>query len=169
MIKVVKRCEFPMPDGFKCNRAYTVSSATAGTRKFCEEHIGNDKKNAKAYSENAIVNSTNTHAQVANDIAMREWVISKIKSEKQDENRIKKLESEINRLNNIIVKSEGNQKKIESVVNKVIKTDAFTSKVEGIVVSATRKTQQRVSKKLDDLEEKIEIVENKNKNGDEEE
>jgi hypothetical protein len=76
MIKVVKRCEFPMPDGFKCNKPFKVSSVRTG-RKYCDEHVGNDKRNAHQLSTNKLVTSSNAHAQTGNEAHMREWVREK--------------------------------------------------------------------------------------------
>ena len=55
MVEVVKRCSFPMMDGYKCNKPFKVSSAKSGVRKYCDEHIGNDAKYANQYSENKLV------------------------------------------------------------------------------------------------------------------
>ena len=151
MIKVVKRCEFPMPDGFKCNKPFSVSSA--GTRrKYCDEHLGNDKRDASSYSENTLVRSTNVHAQASNDIAMREWVMAKMKQEKADEERISKLEKEVVRLEKLINKSESNKKKIESVVKKELTGATVTNIIEGKVTKSLR----RMNEKLNKLEIKME-------------
>lgn len=172
MINVVKRCEFPMADGFRCNKAYRVSSTKAGSRKFCDGHLGNDSRHNEKDADNGLVRSSNAFAQEGNNVQMREWIMAKMRSEKTDENRLKELENEIKRLDKIIVRSEGNKKKIESVVRKVIKSEGVTSKIEGTVVSVTTRTNKRVTDRLQVIEGKIEglfNLINKNKNGDEEE
>ena len=172
MIKVVKRCEYPMLDGFKCNKPYSVSSNTAGTRKFCDDHIGNDRRDNERDGNNGLVRSSNSHAQEGNNEQMRAWLMAKMRAETKDENRLKKLETEIERLDKVIVRSEGNKKKIESVVRKVIKSESVTSKIEGTVVSVTTRTNKRVSDRLQAIEGQLEELYNlinKNKNGDEEE
>ena len=103
---------------------------------------------------------------------MRAWLMAKMRAETKEESRLKKLETEIERLDKVIVRSEGNKKKIESVVRKVIKSDAITSKIEGTVVSVTTRTNKRVSDRLQAIEGQLEELYNlinKNKNGDEEE
>ena len=151
MIKVVKRCEFPMQDGFKCNKPFSVSS-TGTRRKYCDEHLGNDKRDASSYSENTLVRSTNVHAQAANDIAMREWVMAKMKQEKTDEARIVKLEKEILRIEKLIARSEGNKKKIASVVKNELTGATVTNIIEGKVTNSLR----RMNEKLNKLEIKME-------------
>tara|TARA_Y100000361_G_scaffold140242_1_gene144145 strand:+ start:10156 stop:10635 length:480 start_codon:yes stop_codon:yes gene_type:complete len=159
MIKVVKRCEFPMPDGFKCNKPFTVSSATAGSRKFCEEHIGNDSRNPHKHSENKLVTSTNVHAQESNNIAMREWVMKQMKAEAKDEQRIQKLEREVERLRGLINKSEGDKKKIAKIVRKELTSPIQKERIEAVVVKLLQRTNMRIK----DIEDIV------NKNGDEEE
>ena len=161
MVKITKRCEYPMADGFKCNRAFTISSAKAGSRKYCDEHVGNDARNPDRHSENKLVVSTNIHAQAGNDITMREWVMSEMKKENKKEQRIKRLEKEVARLETLFSKSEGNKKKIESAIRKEMNTSSYKDKLEGVLV----KLLQRINKRIDDIEMKI----NENKNGDEEE
>lgn len=161
MVKITKRCEYPMADGFKCNRAFIISSAKAGSRKYCDDHIGNDIRSAHKFSENKLVVSTNAHAQVGNDITMREWVMSQMKQENKKEQRIKKLETEIARLENLFSKSEGNKRKIESAVHNEMNKPAYKEKIEGVLV----KLLQKINKRIDDIEMKM----NENKNGDEEE
>ena len=162
MIKVVKRCEFPMSDGFKCNNPFQVSSARTG-RKYCDDHIGNEKRQPEKYSENKLVNSTNVHAQAANDIAMREWVMEKMKAEKKAENRIVKLETEILRLGKLIERSEGNKKTLTTIVKQEFKSPTTINMIENILVKNLRKSNLR----LEELKTRIVILENKN--GDEEE
>ena len=145
MIKVVKRCEFPMPDGFKCNKPFKVSSSRTG-RKYCDEHTGNDKRDASSYSENTLVNSTNVHAQAGNDIAMREWVMTKMKAEAREYSRIDKLEKEIERLDKKIIRTEGNSKKITSVVKKELTSATVTNIIEGKVTKALRRMNERLNK-----------------------
>ena len=151
MIKVVKRCEFPMPDGFKCNKPYKVSSVRTG-RKYCDDHIGNDKRNANQLSTNKLVTSSNAHAQTANEAHMREWVMAKMRSEKKDKDRITKLEKEIARLEELFEKSEGNKRKIESAVHKEMNKPAYKEKIEGVLV----KLLQKINKRIDDIEIKME-------------
>tara|TARA_B100000287_G_scaffold426035_1_gene473301 strand:+ start:645 stop:1115 length:471 start_codon:yes stop_codon:yes gene_type:complete len=144
MVEVVKRCSFPMLDGYKCNKPFKVSSVKAGVRKYCEEHHGNDVRNAHRYSENKLVTSTNVHAQAGNDIVMREWVMAKIKSETQDEERIRKLEREIERLQGQIKKSESDKKIVSKIVRKELKNPAHKDRVEGIVVKILQSTNKRI-------------------------
>ena len=144
MVEVVKRCSFPMLDGYKCNKPFKVSSVKAGVRKYCEEHHGNDVRNAHRYSENKLVTSTNVHAQAGNDIVMREWVMAKIKSETQDEERIRKLEREIERLQGQIKKSESDKKIVSRIVRKELKNPAHKDRVEGIVVKILQSTNKRI-------------------------
>ena len=66
MIKVVKRCEFPMADGFKCNKVFSVSSART-SRKYCDSHVGNNVRTAESHSDNKLVRSSNAYARVDND------------------------------------------------------------------------------------------------------
>ena len=105
--------------------------------------------------------STNIHAQAGNDITMREWVMSEMKKENKKEQRIKRLEKEVARLETLFSKSEGNKKKIESAIRKEMNTSSYKDKLEGVLV----KLLQRINKRIDDIEMKI----NENKNGDEEE
>ena len=84
MIQVIKRCEFPMADGFKCNQPYRVSSASAGGRKFCDTHLGNKRRDQETESEHGLVKSTNIHAQAGNNMQMREWVMHQMKQEKKN-------------------------------------------------------------------------------------
>jgi hypothetical protein len=151
MIKVVKRCEFPMPDGFKCNKPFKVSSVRTG-RKYCDEHVGNDKRNAHQLSTNKLVTSSNAHAQTGNEAHMREWVMAKMRSEKKDKDRITKLEKEIARLEELFEKSEGNKKKIASAVHKEMNKPAYKEKIEGVLV----KLLQKMNKRIDDIEIKME-------------
>ena len=144
MVEVVKRCSFPMLDGYKCNKPFKVSSVKAGVRKYCEEHHGNDVRNAHRYSENKLVTSTNVHAQAGNDIVMREWVMAKIKSETQDEERIRKLEREIERLQGQIKKSESDKKVVSRIVRKELKNPVHKDRVEGIVVKILQSTNKRI-------------------------
>lgn len=144
MVEVVKRCSFPMLDGYKCNKPFKVSSVKAGVRKYCEEHHGNDVRNAHRYSENKLVTSTNVHAQAGNDIVMREWVMAKIKSETQDEERIRKLEREIERLQGQIKKSESDKKIVSRIVRKELKNPVHKDRVEGIVVKILQSTNKRI-------------------------
>jgi len=169
MIKVVKRCEFPMTDGFKCKRAFKVSSSRRG-RKYCDEHLGNDIRHPDRHSKNKLVNSTNVHAQAANDITMREWVMDKIKAEKKDEDRMAKLENEIVRLGKLIETSEGNKKKLTSIVKREIKGTTALNVIEGIIVKTLRKSNLRMenmNNELSFIKGRLDILENKN--GDEEE
>jgi len=144
MVEVVKRCSFPMLDGYKCNKPFKVSSVKAGVRKYCEEHHGNDVRNAHRYSENKLVTSTNVHAQAGNDIVMREWVMAKMKSETQDEERIRKLEREIARLQGQIKKSESDKRVVSKIVRKELKNPAHKDRVEGIVVKILQSTNKRI-------------------------
>ena len=161
MVEVVKRCSFPMLDGYKCNKPFKVSSAKAGVRKYCEEHHGNDVRNAHRYSENKLVTSTNVHAQAGNDIVMREWVMKQMKAEAKSEQRIQKLEREVERLRGLINKSESDSKKITKTVRKEMTSPIQKERIETIVVKLLQRTNMRIKD--------IEDIVNKNKNGDEEE
>ena len=144
MVEVVKRCSFPMMDGYKCNKPFKVSSAKSGVRKYCDDHLGNDAKYANQHSENKLVDSTNIHAQEGNNIVMREWVMAKIKSEAKDEERIRKLEREIERLRGLINKSESDKKVVSKIVRKELKNPAHKDRVEGIVVKILQSTNKRI-------------------------
>ena len=146
MVEVVKRCPFPMMDGYKCNKPFKVSSAKSGVRKYCDEHLGNDAKYANQYSENKLVISTNVHAQAGNDITMREWVMKQMKAEAKDEQRIQKLEREVERLQGLIDKSESDKKKIAKIVRKEYKNPAHKDRIEGIVVKILQSTNKRIKK-----------------------
>ena len=159
MVKITKKCEYVMPDGYRCNRPFTVSSAV-GRVVNCEDHRA-------TRSKDGLSRSTNIHAQSGNDKRMREWVMEKIRNEHADKARIEKLENEVARLTKLVGDVQGRKEVLQTEVRDVIKElDPFASNNPEIIRLNDRllkihnrsiKVDKRTEGLLDDWEKMVAI------------
>ena len=101
-----------------------------------------------------LVKSRNIYAKVGNEEKMREFIISKMASDKKDIETIADLEKRIAKLEDGFVKNEGNKKKIAIVIQEQSKKQWFTAMIEKVMISRLKKLNKKIVK----LEEKIESL-----------
>ena len=130
-MKMIRRCEYILEDGHKCNATYTTRN---GQQKYCNNHVGNVQSNNHLEGHTPLVKSTNRYAQGGNNDSMRQWVMHKMNMEKMEKKRIAKLEKKIERLERIIDGISSNRKVVTAVLKDEMKTDFFKNRIDAIVV-----------------------------------
>ncbi len=130
-MKKIKRCEYILEDGHKCN----VSFRSRNTQqKYCEMHIGNNHRKGHLEGHTPLVRSTNAYAQGGNNDSMRQWVMHKMNMEPQERQRIIDLENKVNRLERIIDDISSNKKIVSKILREELKSNRFKRAVDAIVV-----------------------------------
>ena len=122
MVKITKKCIHVMPDGYRCNRPFTIKHQE-GRIVTCEEHRGTDRRN-----KSGLAKSTNAYAQGGNDIKMREWIIDKMSKEHDEGERIDLLEREVKRLTKLVGDVKARKHIMQTEVREIVKElDPFLS------------------------------------------
>lgn len=130
-MKMIRRCEYILEDGHKCNASYRSRNSQ---QKYCERHIGNNYKKSHLEGHTPLVKSTNAYAQGGNNDSMRQWVMHKMNMEPQEKQRIIDLENKVNRLERIINDISSNKKIVSKVLRDEMKSNRFKRAIDGIVV-----------------------------------
>ena len=134
-MKKIKRCEYILEDGHKCNAVFTSRNSQ---QKYCEMHIGNNHRKGHLEGHTPLVKSTNAYAQGGNNESMRQWVMHKMNMEPQERQRIIDLENKVNRLEKIIDNISSNSKVMRAVLKEEMRSDFFKRRVDAIVVKRLR-------------------------------
>jgi len=136
-MKKIKRCEYILEDGHKCNAVFTSRNSQ---QKYCEKHIGNNFRNSHLEGHTPLVKSTNKYAQGGNNDSMRQWVMHKMNMENIEKKRIAELEVKVARLERIIDDISSNKKVVVSVLKEEMKSDFFKQRIDAIVVKRLKKS-----------------------------
>jgi len=134
-MKMIRRCEYILEDGHKCNVRYRSRNSQ---QKYCEMHIGNNHRKSHLEGHTPLVRSTNAYAQGGNNDSMRQWVMHKMNMEPQERQRIIDLENKVNRLEKIIDNISSNKKVMRAVLTEEMRSDFFKRRVDAIVVKRLR-------------------------------
>ena len=136
---MIRRCEYVLEDGHKCNAVYTSRNSQ---QKYCDNHIGNYQKNSHLHGHTPLVKSTNKYAQGGNNDSMRQWVMHKMNMENIEKKRIADLEAKVARLEKIIDSIASNKKVVKAVLREEMRSEYFTTKVDSIVVKRLQKSMR---------------------------
>ena len=145
-MKTVKRCEYILEDGHKCNEVFKTRSRQNSHQKYCNNHLGNVQKESHLHGHTPLVNSRNKYAQGGNNDSMRQWVSHKMRVEMIEKQRIADLEAKVKSLENKIEKIVSNMQsnyldhKIEVCVRRELRQDFFKHRVDAIVVKRLKKS-----------------------------
>ena len=134
-MKKIKRCEYILEDGHKCNVSFRSRNSQ---QKYCEMHIGNNHRKGHLEGHTPLVRSTNAYAQGGNNESMRQWVMHKMNMENIEKKKIATLEAKVTRLESIIDSITSNKKIVTSVLKEELKTQYFKDRVDAIVVKRLR-------------------------------
>jgi len=138
-MKMIRRCEYVLEDGHKCNAVYTSRNSQ---QKYCDNHIGNYQKHSHLHGHTPLVKSTNKYAQGGNNDSMRQWVMHKMNMENIEKKRIADLEAKVARLEKIIDSIASNKKVVKAVLREEMRSEYFTTKVDSIVVKRLQKSMR---------------------------
>ena len=136
---MIRRCEYVLEDGHKCNAVYTSRNSQ---QKYCDNHIGNYQKHSHLHGHTPLVKSTNKYAQGGNNDSMRQWVMHKMNMENIEKKRIADLEAKVARLEKIIDSIASNKKVVKAVLREEMRSEYFTTKVDSIVVKRLQKSMR---------------------------
>ena len=150
---IVKYCEFETSKG-PCGTPFRVPSNLSSSQRYCVHHMGQYEGHRTKKKSAGLVKSRNIYAKVGNEEKMREFIISKMASDKKDIETIADLEKRIAKLEDGFVKNEGNKKKIAIVIQEQSKKQWFTAMIEKVMISRLKKLNKKIVK----LEEKIESL-----------
>tara|TARA_A100001201_G_scaffold726_1_gene1951 strand:+ start:3971 stop:4423 length:453 start_codon:yes stop_codon:yes gene_type:complete len=130
-----RKCEFIMPDGFRCNRTFSHRGGIGGGSrgKYCEEH--------RRTTAAGLVKSTNVHAQSGNDAKMREWVIKEMAKEERLAQKVRNLNKRVDDLRNFLEDGSLLEARITKVIERMIAEGKFsdTSKLESMIMQVNNK------------------------------
>ena len=134
-MKMIRRCEYILEDGHKCNVSYRSRNSQ---QKYCDNHIGNTQRNSHLEGHTPLVKSTNKYAQGGNNDSMRQWVMHKMNMENIEKKKISDLEAKVARLENIIDSITSNKKIVMSVLREEMKSQYFKDRIDAIIVKRLR-------------------------------
>ena len=138
-MKMIRRCEYVLEDGHKCNAVYTSRNSQ---QKYCDNHIGNYQKHSHLHGHTPLVKSTNKYAQGGNNDSMRQWVMHKMNMENIEKKRIADLEAKVARLEKIIDSIASNKKVVKAVLREEMRSEYFTTKIDSLVVKRLQKSMR---------------------------
>ena len=138
-MKMIRRCEYVLEDGHKCNAVYTSRNSQ---QKYCDNHIGNYQRHSHLHGHTPLVKSTNKYAQGGNNDSMRQWVMHKMNMENIEKKRIADLEAKVARLEKIIDSITSNKKVVKAVLREEMRSEYFTTKVDSLVVKRLQKSMR---------------------------
>ena len=150
---IVKYCEFETSKG-PCGTPFRVPSNGQSSQRYCVHHMGQYEGHRTKSKSAGLVKSRNIYSKAGNEQKMREFIVSKMASDKKDIKTIADLEKRIAKLEDGFVKNEGNQKKMVALLQKESKKQWFTAIIESIMIARVKKLNKKIVK----LEEKIESL-----------
>jgi len=154
---IVKYCEYETNKG-PCGNAFRVPSNQSSSQVYCTYHIGaaDGGKRLRA----GLVKSRNIYAKKGNEEKMREFVISRMGSAKEDAKTIADLNKRISKLEKVLEKesgdfSKGNKKKMAIVMQEQSRQPWFSAIIEKMMITRIKKLNNKIIK----IEEKLERLE----------